>query len=333
MPPSGYSPAGQWTQLYPPKPSFTEKDVSSLAGKVYIVTGANAGVGKELARILYSKKAKVYMASRSEQKTIEAIREIENSVASEDSGELVFLPLDLANLDVVQASVATFTSKEEKLHVLFNNAGIMRPPEGSKSEQGYELQLGVNCIGTFLFTKLLTPLLTETAKETAKGTVRVVWVSSAAIESNFAIKEGISIDNLEYQRETPSMTKYSISKTGTFFYGTEYAKRHKADGILSIPLNPGLLDSELWRTQGRISHSLLKMFVLHPPVLGAYTELFAGLSPDVTTERSGEYVIPWGRFQQPRKDLVAGSRSTEEGGTAVAERFWHWSEVQVKSYI
>lgn len=229
------------------------------------------------------------MASRSEEKTVAAIREIESSVAPEDSGELVFLPLDLANLDAVKASVATFTSKEQKLHVLFNNAGIMRPSEGSKSEQGYELQLGVNCLGTFLFTKLLTPILTETAKGAATGTVRVVWVSSAAIESTFAIKEGVPIDNLRYEKEVPLMTQYAISKTGTFFYGTEYAKRHKADGILSIPLNPGLLDSDLWRTQGKISHSLLKMFVLHPPILGAYTELFAGLAPDVTTELSGEY--------------------------------------------
>ncbi|KAI0877491.1 hypothetical protein GGS24DRAFT_487866 [Hypoxylon argillaceum] len=333
MPASGYSPAGQWTQLYPPKPTFTEKDVASLAGKVYIVTGANAGVGKELARILYSKKAKVYMASRSEQKTIEAIREIESSVPPEESGELVWLHLDLADLEAVKASAAAFISKEEKLHVLFNNAGIMQPAEGSKSEQGYELQLGVNCVGTFLFTKLLIPLLIETAKEAAEGTVRVVWVSSAAIESGFAIKEGIAMDNLEYKREAPIMTKYSISKTGTFFYGTEFAKRHKADGILSIPLNPGLLDSDLWRTQGRLSHKILKMFVLHPPVLGAYTELFAGLSPDITAEQSGKYVIPWGRFQQPRKDLVAGSKSLEEEGTGVAERFWAWSEGQVKSYV
>ncbi|KAI0860398.1 NAD(P)-binding protein [Xylaria cubensis] len=333
MPASGYSPAGQWTQLYPPKPAFREKDVSSLAGKVYIVTGANAGVGKELSRILYPKKAKVYMACRSEQKTMEAIREIESSVPLDESGELIFLHLDLANLDAVKASVAAFTSKEEKLDVLFNNAGIMRPPEGSKSDQGYELQLGVNCVGTFLFTKLLTPVLLETAKEAAKGTVRVIWVSSAAIESAFAIKEGIEIDNLEYQRETPIMTKYSISKTGAFFYGTEYAKRHKANGILSIPLNPGLLDSDLWRSQGKLSHKLLKLFVLHPPIYGAYTELFAGLSPDVTAERSGEYVIPWGRFQQPRKDLIAGSKSLVEEGTGVAEKFWQWSEVQVKSYL
>lgn len=317
------------------------------------MTGANAGVGKELARILYSKKAKVYMASRSEQKTIEAIREIESSVPPEESGELVWLHLDLADLEAVKASAAAFISKEEKLHVLFNNAGIMQPAEGSKSEQGYELQLGVNCVGTFLFTKLLIPLLIETAKEAAEGTVRVVWVSSAAIESGFAIKEGIAMDNLEYKREAPIMTKYSISKTGTFFYGTEFAKRHKADGILSIPLNPGLLDSDLWRTQGRLSHKILKMFVLHPPVLGAYTELFAGLSPDITAEQSGKYgkstntiysnpttsetnrnkVIPWGRFQQPRKDLVAGSKSLEEEGTGVAERFWEWSEGQVKSYV
>ena len=257
--------------------------------QVYVVTGANAGVGKELSRILCSKKAKVYMASRSEEKTMAAIREIKASVSAEDSGELIWLHLDLADLDAVKAAAVALTSKEEKLHVLFNNAGIMRPPEGSKSKQEYELQLGVNCIGTFLFTKLLTPLLVKTTKESVEGTVRVVWVSSAAIESRYAIKDEIDLDNQEYRRETPIMNKNEIHTTGTYFYGTEYAKRYKDDGILSIPLNPGLLDSDLWRTQDTLTHKILQMIVLHPPVLGAYTELFAGLSPEVTVERSGQY--------------------------------------------
>ncbi|KAI1081482.1 hypothetical protein F5B20DRAFT_67046 [Whalleya microplaca] len=311
---SGYSPSGQFTQLFPPKPGFREKDLPNLSGKVYIVTGANAGVGKELSRILYSKEAKVYMAGRSEQKITEAINDIKASVTSSKVGELVFLHLDLANLDTVKASAERFLEQEDRVHVLFNNAGVMRPPEGSKSEQGYELQLGVNCVGTFLFTKLLTPTLIRTAKSEARGTVRVVWVSSQVIESTLALKEGINIDNLDYHREVPNMTKYSISKTGSLFYGTEYAKRYKTDGILSVPLNPGLVDSDLWRTQGKLSHALLRIFILHPPVLGAYTELFAGLSPEVTLENSGQWVIPWGRFQSARKDLVAGSRSTDEQG-------------------
>ncbi|KAI1377493.1 NAD(P)-binding protein [Hypoxylon crocopeplum] len=330
---SGHSPAGRFTQLFPPKPGFTEKDLPDLSGKVYIVTGANSGIGKELSQILYAKKAKVYMAGRSEKKTMDAIRDIKNSV-SPDIGELVFLHLDLANLATIKASTEQFLAHENRLHVLFNNAGVMNPPEGSKSEQGYELQLGVNCLGTFLFTKLLTPTLIETAKLETPGAVRVVWASSTAIESPSALREGIDMENLDYHRNVPIMTKYSISKTGDMFYGTEYARRHNADGIISVPLNPGLVDSDLWRTQGRISHALFRTFLLHPPVLGAYTELFGGLSPEITLEKSGQWVIPWGRFQSLRKDLVAGTRSASEpGGTGIAERFWDWSEEQIRSFL
>ncbi|KAI2468307.1 NAD(P)-binding protein [Annulohypoxylon bovei var. microspora] len=331
---SGYTPVGQYTQLFPPKPGFTEKDLPDLFGKVYIVTGANAGIGKELSRILYSKRAEVYMAGRSKQKIVDAIRDIKNMISASDVGQLVFLHLDLANLVTIKASAERFLERENRLDVLWNNAGVMNPPEGSETEQGYELQLGVNCIGTFLFTRLLTPTLIKTTKLEVAGAVRVVWVSSQAIESTWAIREGIDMDNLDYHEGIPSMTKYCISKTGSMFYGTEYAKRHAADGILSVPLNPGLIDTNLWHAQGKLSHAFLRMFILHPTVFGAYTELFGGLSPEVTLEKSGQWVIPWGRFQSLRKDLVAGSRSTSEpGGTGTAERFWDWSEEQVRSYL
>jgi retinol dehydrogenase-12 len=74
-------------------------------------------------------------------------------------------------------------SKEKKLDVLWNNAGVMIPPQGSKTAQGYELQLGTNNIAPFLFTKLLTPILQSTAKTAPPRTVRVVWLSSSVAES------------------------------------------------------------------------------------------------------------------------------------------------------
>lgn len=82
--------------------------------------------------------------------------------------------MDLADLSTIKGSVQKFLEQEDKLHVLFNNAGVMNPAPGSKTAQGYELQLGTNNIGTFLFTKLLTPTLAATAKAETPGTVRVV---------------------------------------------------------------------------------------------------------------------------------------------------------------
>jgi hypothetical protein len=72
--------------------------------------------------------------------------------------------------------------------------------------------------------------------------------------------------------------------------------------------------------------------LVYPPINGAYTELFAGLSPDVTLEKSGAWMEPWGRFEAQRADLENGSKSKAEGGTGIAEKFWKWSEEQVKPY-
>ncbi|RYO82324.1 hypothetical protein DL766_003119 [Monosporascus sp. MC13-8B] len=308
--------------------------VTSLGSKlflVYIVTGANTGVGKELAHILYSKNAKVYVAARSKEKAIDAINEIKER-APQSKGQLVFLQLDLADLRTIKASAEEFLSQETRLHVLFNNAGVMTPPQGSKTAQGYEPQLGVNCVGSFMFTKLLTPALVATAKAEPRGTVRVVWVSSSAAEVA-SPTGGLELDNLDYHSERYALTKYGVSKAGSYLYSTEFAKRHRGDGIVSMALNPGNLDSELFRSQGYIVGRFLKLFVLHPAVYGAYTELFAGLSPEVTLEKSGGWVVPWGRFDSIRDDLVVSSKSKAEGGTGIAEEFWKWSEEQIKPYL
>ncbi|KAI1459609.1 NAD(P)-binding protein [Annulohypoxylon moriforme] len=324
----------QLTQLYPPKPAFTENDLPSLYGKVYIVTGANSGLGKELSRILYEKGARVYVAARSEEKATEAINDIQKTASSSNHGELIFLSLDLADLTTIKASAEKFLSREKKLHVLFNNAGVMNPTPGSKTAQGYELQLGVNCVGAFLFTKLLTPLLVETAKTEPPATVRVVWVSSTAIEAAYALQGGVDVDNLDYHKPLPTWTTYAVSKAGIFLYGTEFARRYKADGVVSLPMNPGILSTNLWRWQGKLGYFLFNLFLFHPPILGTYCELFAGLSPDITLEKTGKWVIPWGRFQNVRADLDAASKPTSEsGGTGIAERFWEWSEEQIRPYV
>jgi NAD(P)-dependent dehydrogenase (short-subunit alcohol dehydrogenase family) len=167
----------------------------------------------------------------------------------------------------------------------------MVPPSGSKTAQGYELQLGVNNLGTFLFTKLLTPTLARTASIEDPSSVRVVWVSSSAAESIQVPSGGIDISNLDYHVDKSPFEKYCVSKAGNYLQGAEFARRHKDDGIVSVPLNPGNLSSDLWRSFGSGAQSFLRSFVLHPPILGAYTQLFAAFSPQVSIERSGE----WGK--------------------------------------
>lgn len=195
------------------------------------MTGASSGVGQELAQILYSKNAKVYLAARSSEKASKAISAI-NSAVPQSNGALVFLHLDLDDLTTIKSSANEFLSKEERLDVLFNNAGVMRPPLGSKTKQGYELQIGTNNIATFLFTKFVTPLLIKTAKMSTTGSVRVVWVSSSAAEI-LAPKGGVDMSLLDGSGKSSSQY-YGLSKAGNIFHNKEFATAFGQEGILSV---------------------------------------------------------------------------------------------------
>lgn len=132
-----------FTQMFPPTPSFTEANLPSQKGKVFIVTGGSSGVGYELSAILYKAGGKVFIAGRSKLNAEKAISAIKSTSSAENSavGSLHYLPLQLEDLSSIKSSVEVFTSQESKLDVLWNNAGVSLPPVGSKSVQGYVRQI------------------------------------------------------------------------------------------------------------------------------------------------------------------------------------------------
>jgi retinol dehydrogenase-12 len=290
-----------WTHFHPPTPSFQEFNVPDLTGKVYLVTGSNTGIGYEVARILFSKNATVYMACRSQKKAESAMHRIREAVTVSNGG-MIFLELDLADLNSVKAAANSFLLKEDRLDVLFNNAGtagstIVPPP---KTVQGYDLSLGVNCVGTFLFTKILTPRLIETVQISLKDAVRVIWLSSFALELFGAPNIGMDLSNLDYHIDKSTPERYGISKAGVWALGVEFARRYHENGIVSVPLNPGNLASELSRDMSYLLKTVSKV-VGYPCVEGAKTELWAAFSSDVTIERSGD----WGKSKWPGRILGA----------------------------
>ncbi|KAI1330246.1 short-chain dehydrogenase [Xylariaceae sp. FL0255] len=324
--------SSQLTQFFPPKPTFTEENVSDLSGKVYLVTGANTGIGKQLARLLYSKNGKVYLACRSESKATDAIEDIKKSHPS-STGSLVFLQFDLNDLAAVKAAAEKFLATETKLHVLFNNAGVQNSNNPPKTVQGYDHHMGINTLAPFLFTKLLTPLLKSTVAAAPAGLVRVVWVSSQGNELSALNSVGLDMENLDYNKKNEDdLTEYAFSKVGNWMHGVQYGKLHKADGIISISLNPGNITSDLYRENKRLPIRMAIALLGHPEINGAYTELYAGVSPDITIEKTGGWVIPFGRLAAIRKDLLAATKSPEEGGNGTVAKFWEWSEEQVKPF-
>lgn len=302
--------------------------------QVYLVTGANTGLGKELSRMLYSRNGKVYMTSRSIDKANAAIQDIKRAVPNSE-GTMVPMVLDLTDLSTIKTSVHTFTAAESKLHVLFNNAGYMGPEKVvERTPQGHEMHFGVNCLGPFLFTKLLLPTLVATAQDAATqpNTVRVLFLTSFASDL-FADKNTIvDMENLDMHVEKDAKYRYGASKAGDWIYGYELSKRFKSQGIIGLGVNPGNLKSELFRHQSAIFRTLTGP-ANYPIVNGAYTELWAGLSPEVTLEKAGSLVYPFGRFGTIRRDWEKATQAESEGGNGTTQKFWDWSEEQVSKYV
>ena len=242
----------------------------------------------------------MYAAARSAQKTNDAINRIKAAYPN-STGKLAFLELDLSDLPTIKKSADDFLAAESKLDVLWLNAGVMWPPHGSKTAQGYELCLGTNNLGHFLFVKHLHDVLRKTAAVAPKDSVRVVWVSSSAAE--MAPQPAINFDNMDYKRNESDMNKYGRSKAGNVLHSCEFARRTAGEGILNLSLNPGNLQTDLARHANKITGMLIKP-LLHPAIYGAYTELFAGLSPDITEKDNGGWLQPWGRVRPIRKDLA-----------------------------
>jgi len=121
-----------FSQLFPPAPEFTGSSIGDLSGKVYIITGAASGVGLELAKILYSKNATVYVAARSSKRADGGIQAIKQAVRS-SQGLLKSMVVDLASLKTIRPAVDRFQAEESRLDVLFLNAGVMTPPSNSRT--------------------------------------------------------------------------------------------------------------------------------------------------------------------------------------------------------
>ncbi|XP_026531358.1 retinol dehydrogenase 14 isoform X1 [Notechis scutatus] len=288
-----------------------------MEGKTAIITGANSGLGRATAAELLRQGARVIMACRDCGRAEEAARELRAEVGlcsrggGECRGELVVHELDLASLSSVRSFCQQVLQEEPRLDVLINNAGIFQCPY-MKTEDGFEMQFGVNHLGHFLLTNLLLGLLKSSAPS------RIVVVSSKLYKYG-----EINFDDLNSELSYNKSFAYSRSKLGNILFTRELARRIQNTGVTVNVLHPGIVRTNL----GRYIHipllakplfNLVSWAFFKSPSEGAQTIVYLSSSPEVEGV-SGKY------FGDCKEEQLL-PKATDD---LVARKLWDISEVMV----
>ncbi len=276
-----------------------------LSGKTAIVTGANAGIGLETSRVLALRGAHVVMACRDLEKARKArktvVRESEGALAAE---QLEPRELDLASLASVRQFATEFAREGRPLHLLVNNAGVMLPSRQETSD-GFETHFGTNHLGHFLLTNLLLDPLR------AASQARVVNVASEAMQMSGLTRD---LDDLNWERKKWSGWKaYGSSKLMNLMFTRALQRRHGSEGITSNALHPGIVRTELARSQSA-PFILLGLFMwpwMKKVAGGAATSVYAATAPQY--EKAG------GAYLADCKPTRAPKLAADED---VQERLW-----------
>lgn len=279
-----------------------------LSGQTAVVTGANAGIGLETARVLALRGAHVIMACRDLDKAKRArktvVRESEGALSA-DSFEVC--ALDLASLESVRACASGLVATGRPIHLLVNNAGVMLPNRRVTSD-GFEAHFGTNHLGHFLFTNLLLEPLR------AAGQARVVNVASEAMQMSGLTAE---LEDLNWERKKWSGWKaYGSSKLMNLMFTRALHRRFGEDGITSNALHPGIVRTELARSQSGpfVLLGLLMLPWMKKVQGGAATSVYAATAPEYGTT-GGAYLADCAPTRAPK--LAANED--------VQERLWSMS--------
>ncbi|KAK4233432.1 hypothetical protein C8A03DRAFT_19500 [Achaetomium macrosporum] len=299
-----------------------EREIPPLTDKVILVTGANAGLGKQaVLEFARHRPRLIWLAARSVQKANAAADEIRKQVPN---APIRVLELDLASFASVKQAAATVLTNSNRLDILMLNAGIMAVPPGTTAD-GYEIQFGTNHMGHALLTKLLLPLLTQTAAG-ADADVRVVSLSSDG--HKFASKPGIDFASLKTPADDlGAMGRYFQSKLANVLWTRQLA--HEQPTLTVAAVHPGsvrgtqLLDNA---TGAPAAMRLLVRAAVSAKLFmsverGVRNQLWASVAQGV---KSGEYYEPVG---------VAGRASAFGTDDDLALRLWEWTEKELEGQV
>ena len=278
-------------------------ELQRLTGKICIVTGASAGIGKATALGLAKLGAHVVLVVRDRGRGQAAIDQLVASGIQAEQLELMIC--DFSSQKSIRQFAAEFKHKHDRLHVLVNNAGVVMM-ERKETVDGLETTFATNHLGYFLLTTLLLDELKASAP------ARVVNVSSAAHSG-----KPLDFDDLQSTRGYAGFGVYGASKLANLYFTFELAERLKGTGVTVNALHPGVVASSF----GANNRGLLKfaLTLVRPFFIseekGARTSLYLAASPEVEGV-TGKY---FAKCQEAKRKRVSYDQ-------AAAKRLWEVSE-------
>jgi NAD(P)-dependent dehydrogenase (short-subunit alcohol dehydrogenase family) len=252
---------------------MTPTEDRPLHGRVYLITGANTGIGRATAEELARRGGELILACRS----VERGRAVAETIRQQTKdARLDVLELDLASFASIRRAAGELLTRNTPVHVLINNAGLAAR---GLTADGFELVFGVNHLGHFLFTNLLLERLRASAP------ARVVTVASAA---HYRAR---GIDFEAARRPTATFTavrEYSVSKLANVLFSAELGRRLRGSGVTTYAVHPGRVASDIWR---RIPAPIrpLVLSVMKTNEEGARPSVHCATAPEVASETSLYY--------------------------------------------
>jgi retinol dehydrogenase-14 len=267
-----------------------------LSGKVVLVTGANAGMGKEISLGLARMGARLVMVSRDRKRGELARTDVQQQTGNL---EVEMMVADLSSQQSIRHLVEDFGARHDRLHVLVNNAGMSNPSR-TETVDGLETVFATNHLGPFLLTNLLLPMLT------AGAPARIVTVSSGVQAMG-----KIDFDDLQSVRGYGEIRVYNASKLANILFTYELARRLEGTGVTANAVEPGFIKTNL---KVPFPFSIFS-FMRGKPVDGARPTIFLASSPEVKGVS--------GAFFSNKGVAIKSSKITYDN--AVAKRLWNVS--------
>lgn len=295
---------------------WTVEDMPDMQGKVVIVTGGNSGIGYEVGKALAANNAQVILGVRNNERGAEAVHQI---LKQNPRSVVAMRCLDLANLESVQEFAKNFQRDFNRLDLLINNAGVMALPRRT-TQDGFEMQFGINHLGHFALTGLLLSSLLNTPNS------RVVTVSSRLHENG-----QINFDDLMGEEDYDKNRAYAQSKLANLLFAYELQRRleQQEAETISVAAHPGYAATNLQTAGPEMEGSEMGKLVMRTAnaifaqsaAMGALSILYAATEPGL---EGGEYIGPTG-FWNMRGYPEVHSSSPASYDEETARRLWELS--------